>query len=35
MKESEIQDNTELERTMLEKLAKDGARSKIKEFALH
>ena len=34
MKESEIQDNTELERMMLEKLAQDGVRSKIQDFAL-
>ena len=34
MKESEIQDNAELERMMLEKLAQDGVRSKIQDFAL-
>ena len=34
MKESETQDNAELERMMLEKLAKDEVRSKIQDFAL-
>lgn len=34
MKESEIQDNAELERMMLEKLAQDEVRNKIQDFAL-
>ena len=34
MKESETQDNAELERMMLEKLAQDEVRNKIQDFAL-